>query len=148
MVAGRNPAPHEAAQDGDHISKKEAKVVVREAARRGVKKIIVTHPLASFVNYSVDEMKEILSLGASWLEMVYNDTTRQVGHPITREALFGGIKAMGAKNCIMSTDSGQWLNPVPAQQMGIYIQDMLNFGFSEKDVRTMVSENPAKMLGL
>jgi hypothetical protein len=48
----------------------------------------------------------------------------------------------------MSTDSGQWLNPLPAQQMGIYIKDMLNFGLDERDVRTMVSDNPAHMLGM
>jgi hypothetical protein len=131
-----------------HISKEEARVVVREAAERGVEKIVVTHPLASFVNYSVDEMKAILDLGATWLEHVFNDTTRQVGHPITREALFEGIKAIGADRCIMSTDSGQWLNPVPTQQLGIYIQDVLNFGFSEQEIRKMVCENPANMLGL
>lgn len=131
-----------------HISIGEAKVVVREAANRGVKKIIVTHPLASFVNYSVEDMKEIIDSGATWLEHVFNDTTRQVGHPITREALFSGIKAIGAEHCIMSTDAGQWLNPVPAQQMGIYIQDMLNFGFSQPEIRKMATENPATMLGL
>jgi hypothetical protein len=37
---------------------------------------------------------------------------------------------------------------VPTQQMGIYIQDMLNFGFSDQNIRTMVSDNPGKMLGL
>jgi len=131
-----------------HISIDEAKVVVREAANRGIKKIIVTHPLASFVNYSVEDMKEIIDSGATWLEHVFNDTTRQVGHPITREALFNGIKAIGAEHCIMSTDAGQWLNPVPAQQMGIYIQDMLNFGFSQSEIRKMATENPAAMLGL
>lgn len=131
-----------------HISKEEAKVVVAEALRRGVKKIVVTHPMASFVSYGVDDMKEILDLGATYLEHVYNDTTRQVSHPITREALFEGIKAIGADHCIMSTDSGQWLNPVPIQQMGIYIQDMLDFGFSPQEIRTMVAHNPAKMLGL
>ncbi len=131
-----------------HISIDEAKVVVREAANRGVKKIIVTHPLASFVNYSVEDMKEIVDSGATWLEHVFNDTTRQVGHPITREALFSGIKAIGAEHCIMSTDAGQWLNPVPVQQMGIYIQDMLNFGFSQPEIRKMTTDNPAAMLGL
>jgi hypothetical protein len=131
-----------------HISKAEAKVLVAEASKRGVRKIVVTHPLASFVNYSLDDMKEVLDLGATWVEHVFNDTTRQVGHPITREALFGGIKSIGAANSIMSTDSGQWLNPVPAQQMGIYIQDMLNFGFSEEEIRIMVQDNPARMLGL
>ncbi|MCF8041920.1 MAG: hypothetical protein K9K65_14640 [Desulfarculaceae bacterium] len=131
-----------------HISKPEAKVLVAEAAKRGVKKIVVTHPMASFVNYSVDEMKELLDLGATWLEHVFNDTTRQVGHPITREAMFEGMKAVGAEHCIMSTDSGQWLNPIPAQQMGIYITDVLNFGFSQAEVKKMVQDNPAAMLGL
>jgi 6-pyruvoyl-tetrahydropterin synthase len=131
-----------------HISKEEARIVVTEAAKKGVKKIVVTHPLASFVSYSEDDMKQILDLGATYLEHVYNDTTRQVSHPITRESLFSGIRAIGASHCIMSTDSGQWLNPLPAQQMGIYIQDMLNFGFSAEEIRTMVADNPAGLLGL
>lgn len=131
-----------------HISKEESKVLVAEAVKRGVKRIVITHPLASFIDFSGDEMKEILDLGATYLEHVYNDTTRQVSHPIEREELFGGIKSVGADYCIMSTDSGQWLNPVPVQQMGIYIQDMLNFGFSPKEIRTMVTDNPAKLLSL
>ena len=139
---------HDSSLATGHVSIEEAKVVVREATKRGVKKIVITHPLASFVNYTVEDMKEILDLGATWLEHVFNDTTRQVGHPITRDALFSGIKAVGAKHCIMSTDAGQWLNPVPCQQMGIYIQDMLHFGFSEEDIRIMISDNPGAMLGL
>ena len=131
-----------------HLSKTEARVVVREAAKNGVEKIIVTHPMASFVNYSVEDMKEMIDLGATYLEHVFNDTTRQVGHPITSETLFNGIKEVGATHSIMSTDSGQWLNPVPVQQMGICIGDMLNFGFSESDIKTMVADNPAGMLGL
>lgn len=131
-----------------HVTMKEAKIAVREAARAGVKKIVVTHPLASFVNYSVKDMREILDLGASYLEHVFNDTTRQVSHPIEREVLYNGIKSIGAKYCIMSTDSGQWLNPVPVQQMGIYINDMLRFGLSAKQIRTMTAENPANALGL
>jgi hypothetical protein len=131
-----------------HVSLEEAKIAVREAAKSGVKKILVTHPLASFCNYSVKDMKEMLDLGATYLEHTYNDVTRQVSHPIELEDLYNGIKAIGPKHCIMSTDSGQWLNPVPVQQMGIYIKDMLNFGLSERDIRTMVSDNPAHILDI
>jgi len=49
-----------------HVTKEEAKVAVREAAKRGVKKIVVTHPAATFVHYSVADMKEILDLGATY----------------------------------------------------------------------------------
>ena len=131
-----------------HVTMKEAKIAVREAAKTGVKKIVVTHPLASFVNYSVKDMREILDLGATYLEHVFNDTTRQVSHPIERKVLYEGIKSIGAKHCIMSTDSGQWLNPVPVQQMGIYINDMLRLGLSANQIRTMVAKNPARALGL
>jgi predicted TIM-barrel fold metal-dependent hydrolase len=131
-----------------HVTFEEARVVVREAAERGIKKIVVTHPLASFVNYSLGEMKEILDLGATYLEHVYNDTTRQVGQPIKIQDLYDTITAIGPAHCIMSTDAGQWLNPVPVQQMGIYIKDMLNLGLPEADIRTMVADNPARALGL
>jgi len=131
-----------------HVTMKEAKIAVREAARAGAKKIVVTHPLASFVNYRVKDMREILDLGATYLEHVFNDTTRQVSRPIERKALYEGIKNIGAKHCIMSTDSGQWLNPVPVQQMGIYINDMLRLGLSANQIRTMVARNPARALGL
>jgi hypothetical protein len=90
-----------------HVTKEEAKLAVREAAKQGVKKIIVTHPAATFVHYSVDDMKEI-----------------------------------------MSTDAGQWLNPPAAQQMGIYIKEALMSGISATDVRMMVADNPAKILGI
>jgi predicted metal-dependent phosphotriesterase family hydrolase len=121
---------------------------VQQAAERGVKKIVITHPLASFVDYGVDEMKEMLDLGATYLEHVYNDTTRQVDHPIKIKDIYDGIKAIGADHSIMSTDSGQWLNPVPVQQFGIYMQDMLNLGLSEREVRTMTRDNPARALSL
>ena len=131
-----------------HVTKEEAKLAVREAAKRGVKKIIVTHPAATFVHYSVDDMKEILELGATFLEHTWNDVTRQVSHPLQISALFDIIKAVGAAHSIMSTDAGQWLNPPAAQQMGIYIKEALMSGISAKDVRMMVADNPAKILGI
>jgi len=131
-----------------HVTKEEAKLAVREAAKRGVRKILVTHPAATFVHYSVDDMKEILDLGATFLEHTWNDVTRQVSHPLQISVLFDVIKSVGAAHCIMSTDAGQWLNPPAAQQMGIYIQEALKSGISYEDIRLMVSDNPAKILGI
>ncbi len=131
-----------------HISIKEAKVLVSEAAKMGLKKVVITHPLASFLNYTDEDMKEVLDKGALFLEHVFNDVTRQVAHPITQKKIADAIRKIGADHIVMSTDSGQWLNPIPAQSMGIYIKDMLDLGIPEQDVQTMVSTNPARMLGL
>ncbi len=131
-----------------HVTKEEGKIAVREAAKRGVKKILVTHPASTFVHYSIDDMKEALDLGATFLEHTWNDVTRQVSYPLEIPKLFDVIKAVGAANSIMSTDSGQWLNPAAAQSMGIYIKEALKHGISAKDIRLMVADNPAKILGI
>ncbi|MDF1592136.1 MAG: DUF6282 family protein [Desulfobacterales bacterium] len=141
-------AEYDAILGTGHVTMEEAKVAVKEAAGRGVKRIVVTHPAATFVHYSIEDMKEILDLGATYLEHTWNDVTRQVSHPLQIQDLFNVVKTMGAKYNIMSTDAGQWLNPPAAQQMGIYMNEMLKRGISEKDVRTMTAVNPAKLLGL
>src|SRR5512139_2669763 len=41
-----------------HLSPSEGIALIREAKKAGVGKIVVTHPAASFVNYSVDQMRE------------------------------------------------------------------------------------------
>ncbi len=131
-----------------HIGQKEAEVLVPAAVKRGVKRIVVTHPEAEFLKKTVKDMKVLLDLGATYLEFVYCTTTRQVQYAMTPEEFCNTIKNFEPEHVIMSTDSGQWVNPEPIQQIGMYIRDMLTFGFSEPDVRTMVSDNPAKLLGI
>jgi len=80
-------------------------------------------------------------------DVAVKDSTYTVG----RRGVAGNffvIKAVGAAHCIMSTDAGQWLNPPAAQQMGIYIKEALKSGIKAADVRLMVSDNPAKILGI
>jgi len=144
----RKIAEYNVALGTGHISIEEAKAVVKEAAHIGVKKIVITHPLATFLNYSYDDMKELLENGATFIEHVFNDVTRQVAHPISPQKIAETIKAIGAAHVIMSTDSGQWLNPIPAQQMGIFIKEMLDLGISENEIRLMVSTNPSRLLNI
>ena len=141
-------AKNDAILSTGHIGQNEAKVLIPEAVKRGVKRIVVTHPEAEFMNKTEEDMNELLDLGATYLEFCYCTTTRQVQYHMTPEAFCNTIKNFDPKHVIMSTDSGQWVNPEPVQQIGMYIRDMLTFGFSERDVQTMVSDNPAKLLGI
>jgi hypothetical protein len=104
--------------------------------------------VASFVNYSVDQMREALSRGATYLEHVFNDCTPQVANPLPPSALGDAIRAIGPEFCIMSTDSGQVVNPPPVKVMAWYIKEMLQYGFSSRAIRTMTTTNPARILGL
>ncbi|MBI5967162.1 MAG: hypothetical protein HY882_04800 [Deltaproteobacteria bacterium] len=132
----------------EHLSPVEGLALIREAKKAGVEKIIVTHPAASFVSYTIDQMREALSLGATFLEHVFNDCTPQVAKPLPPSALGDAIKAIGPDYCIMSTDSGQVVNPPPVKVMTWYIREMLQYGFSAKAIRTMTAANPGRILGL
>ena len=131
-----------------HVSPEEGLALITESRKAGVEKIVVTHPVASFVNYSLDQMREALSRGATYLEHVFNDCTPQVANPLPPSALGDAIRAVGPKFCIMSTDSGQVVNPPPVKVMAWYIKEMLQYGISPKDIRTMTTINPGHILGL
>jgi predicted TIM-barrel fold metal-dependent hydrolase len=131
-----------------HLSPQEGLALIAEARKAGIDKIVVTHPAATFVNYSIDQMREALSRGATYLEHVFNDCTPQVANPLPPSALGDAIRAIGPDHCIMSTDSGQVVNPPPVKVMAWYIKEMLQYGFSPKAIRTMTITNPGRILGL
>jgi hypothetical protein len=131
-----------------HISIDEAMVLIEAAHAAGVKKIVVTHPTSPMEHYSIQDMKDALSRGASMLEHVVNDTTHQMKNPIPSAVISDAIKATGAENTIMSTDCGQVINPEPVVSMENFICLMLEDGIPESDIHTMTRDNPAKMLGI
>jgi len=131
-----------------HISIQEAMALVPEAKKMGVKKIVVTHPLSPMENYSINDMKEILARGATMLEHVVNDITHQMKTPIPASKIADAIKALGPETAIMSTDSGQVINPAPVCSMENFIREMLDHGIPEKAITLMTRDNPAAMLGI
>lgn len=131
-----------------HLSPEEGLALIPEAKRAGVEKIVVTHPVATFVNYSIHQMREALSRGATYLEHVFNDCTPQVANPLPPSALGEAIRTIGPEYCIMSTDSGQVVNPPPVKVMVWYIREMLKFGLSPEAIRTMTITNPGRILGV
>lgn len=131
-----------------HLSVKESMILVKEAKKMGVKKIVVTHPLAPFINFTVQEMKDIISEGATMLEHVFNDCTHQVSHPISPPVIAKAIKEIGARYCILASDGGQVINPPPREMMLKFVEGMLKAGVSAEEIRMMVSDNPKRMLSI
>jgi hypothetical protein len=141
-------AEYDAVLATGHISIEEAMLLVPAAKKAGIKKIVVTHPTSPMEKYSIDDMKEIVSKGATMLEHVVNDITHQMRNPIAPSVIADAIKAVGAESTIMSTDSGQAINPPPTISMENFIREMLDLGISEKEIIIMTRDNPAKMLGI
>lgn len=131
-----------------HLSAMEAKILVEEAGKIGVTKIIVQHPQISFMNYSIEDMKELIRSGA-FMEHDYAICLKVLRpeERVNPETIAEAIKELGYKNCIMATDSGQKINPPPVKVLEMYVGDMLKCGITESEINTMTTTNPMKILG-
>ncbi len=131
-----------------HISTKESFDLVEEGRRRGLTKMVVTHPLqgAVMAGMSLEEQKQLAEKGA-FIEHCFLATLPLGGRRDPKE-LAEAFKAVGAERCILSTDLGQAFNPAPAEGMRMAIATMLRCGLSEHEIELLVKVNPAKLLGL
>jgi hypothetical protein len=131
-----------------HISPPEALALVKAARKAGVKRITITHPHASFLAYTVDQMMELVGMG-SLLEFHFALTTTALTPNAPSVSDLGKtICAIGPEHCILATDGGQAGNPPPHEMLRLFIAGMLEAGFSDDEIETMTKRNPAWILGL
>lgn len=128
-----------------HSSPTEDLLLIREAKAAGVEHIIVTHPMATAVGMSVDQMKEAAALGA-YLELAYGHLLGSQGLKI--EAYAAAIRAIGPEHVVLSTDLGQPGNPMHPDGMDAFMREMAKQGFSKEAIDRMTKTNPAAVLGL
>jgi hypothetical protein len=134
-----------------HSSPTESLLLVREARKLGIEKIIVTHPLSREVGMTVEQQKEAAKLGA-YLEYPFNATLPPSpawgGGSSSLEAYVKAIREIGPEHCILSSDLGQPLNPVHTDGLIGFFQQLLAKGFTQQEIDGMAKRNPARFLGL
>jgi Family of unknown function (DUF6282) len=129
-----------------HLSLAEIQLLVPAARTAGVTRILVTHPDLKLSGIGVAEQKALADGGAI-LEKDVN-TLGPPWHSTTLEAMIHSIREVGAARCVLATDYGQLHSPAPVEGMRIFVQLCLEQGISEAEIRTMVVDNPARLLGL
>ena len=129
-----------------HISPQESLILIEEAKKRGVEKILVTHPSAETIDASLDEQKEMVKKGA-YLEHCFAPCMPAFDR-LDPEKITQSIKLVKAENCVMSSDFGQIFNPTPVEGMIMYIRHMKKLGITDKEIQLMVKINPSKLLGI
>jgi hypothetical protein len=125
-----------------HSTAEEHLMLVREARKAGVTRIILTHPYGVM---TVDQMKEAAADGA-YVELVYHALL--VGGRITIGDYVKTIHAVGAEHCILSSDLGQADSPVHTVGWKAYLDLLLKAGVTQREIDLMARRNPARLLGL
>ncbi|MFC1966841.1 DUF6282 family protein [Chloroflexota bacterium] len=132
-----------------HVSVAESFALVDGARKKGITKIVVTHPLLDTLGatLSLEEQQRMADKGA-FIEHCFGLTMPGSSMRLDPMKIVEAVKAVGAERCIMSTDLGQAHNPTPADGMRVGIAVMLRLGLYEKEVDLLVKVNPAKLLDL
>jgi hypothetical protein len=136
-------AKHDMVLATSHIRPSEMLPVVKAAREVGVKRIVITHPEFPTTLLSIPQQQELARLGV-YFERCF--TTPNTGK-ISWEQVYANIREVGPSSTILATDLGQTTAPYPDEGLATFIGNLLDQGFAEKDVRAMVRDNPAQLLG-
>lgn len=129
-----------------HLSKEEIFLLVKKSREMDLNKIVVTHPFFKPPDLSIDDLKELLKLGAIF-EFVAGDIYPIPGYgkiDVFRDA----IKEIGAKNIVISSDAGQLRKSPPPETIRVFVQCLFEKGISMKDLEIMMVENYKWLLNL
>lgn len=129
-----------------HCSVEESRILVDEAFRRGVKKILITHPHNEIPNLPLADQLEFARKGA-YLEHCFAVTTPMFFNARIQD-LVEAIRKAGPDRCVLASDLGQVCNPSPVEGLRIFVLGLMSLGITREEIDTMVRKNPAKLLGL
>ena len=130
-----------------HLHVSETWLVFEEAQRRGVKRMVLTHP-EDIVDASMNDVSGMAAMGAfveHSLCMFLEGSKFKTQAP---EDLRKHIDAAGVDQTILCSDLGQTgvFSPLEGFRPGIKL--CMDLGYPDADIRKMVSLNAARAIGL
>lgn len=121
---------------------------LQQAAREIGVRTVLDHPLLELNKLLIPEMEQLAQLGAyvgTYAQPMIPSLYQPVQDPFETVET---IKAVGVDRCIAASDFGQVLHIDAIDGVRVFIRALLGFGFSVDEIRTIVCDNPAKLLGL
>ena len=126
-----------------HSSGSEDLVIIQEAKRQGVQRVMVTHALTNPGGpLTLSEIQQAARLGA-YIELVYGGLSEDL---LRKDVEV--IRAVGASSVVLSTDLGQPNNPLHPDGLLAMYKSLMAHGIPAADIVQMSQTNPAKLLGL
>lgn len=130
-----------------HLAVAESILLVRAAHERGLRKILVTHPEARFIDMPVETQIEIRGEGV-FFERCYNDVMATDGPGVPIERVAEAIRRVGIEHTVLSSDYGQAAHPAPSVGMKQYLAALLDQGFAWAELQQMAGAAPGYLIGV
>jgi predicted TIM-barrel fold metal-dependent hydrolase len=134
--------------DPCHAGTKQRFVVIDEAKKVGVKKIVITHPNWNVTKATHEQMAEMAERGAYIGIFMYGDVPNFNNPNCDPMEMFEIIRKVGPEHIVLASDLGTVVNMPPWEGMKLFMRLMIANGLPEKDIKRMVGENPRSLLGI
>lgn len=125
-----------------HLNAQEDRMVCEAGMACGVQ-MIMTHPDWKKVKVPLEDQVTMARRGVL-IEKVWGNV---VNGYTTAEEMAASIRAIGPEQVFMVTDFGQKDSPMPVQGIHDFVRAMLENGIAEDEIRTMLCENPRRIVG-
>jgi hypothetical protein len=139
-------AEHDLTLATGHLTPEETLQVLGEARKRGITRMIVTHPLLDpqFTFMSVPQLREAVAQGAI-IEITAGSLFRDSPG---RQRVLDAIGAIGHEHFVVASDSGLVGTPNYTDALVMAARVLRDNGFGEAALDVMFKDNPARLLGL
>ena len=124
----------------------EIAMVFDEAADRGIRRMVVSHP--DFVIGATPEQCHQFVAKGAFIEHEYGMYDPEGYRKWSPAKLLDWIREVGAENTVLSSDLGQAGRPAPADALRRVASALLDLGLTPEELRLVTSANPAFLIGL
>jgi len=134
---------------GGHLHISEILPVFEEAKLRGVKRLLVNHP-SFIVDATHEDIRRLVTMGA-YIEhslCMFIPVAKRKRDPFPPEELDELIQSGTVDRTILASDLGQRGADHPVVGFRNVIRICIKLGYSDEDIRKMVSSNALQLLGL
>ena len=131
-----------------HLSPEESRVLIEASLAAGVRRISVTHPEWGVTRMPVEVQRELALTGSVFFERCLVSTQTDLRQHVLFAVIVEQIRAVGVESTVIATDFGMPQYPTPIDGMRLYINGLLDAGFTDGEVKLMCQDNPAKLLKL
>ncbi|HVY86936.1 MAG TPA: DUF6282 family protein [Caulobacterales bacterium] len=142
-------AKHDVVLSGGHLHITEIFPLFEEAKKRGVKRLLVNHP-TFLIGASHDDIRSLVNMGA-YIEhsfCMFIEIKRGKDSMYPPEELDKLIKAGTVERTILASDLGQAGNDKPVDGFKSIVGTCIDLGYSDAQIRRMISQNAAELIGL
>src|SRR4051812_19972704 len=130
-----------------HLHVSETWLVFEEAQRRGVKRLVLTHP-EDIVDASMNDVSGLAKMGAFVEHSLCMFVEGSKFKTCSAEDLRRHIDTAGVDQTILCSDLGQTGTITPLEGFRRGINLCIDLGYADEQIRKMVYSNAARMLGL